>query len=126
MQSLAKMCEAIESFEHYTLSRAVDGVGAEAGAAQSMHALDKRSYLSDHRIGPAPPPRTVSAEMMIDWLTEHGVLAHIFDVNSHVEMMRRSVPIMKFLARRGALTHAMIDRLWVCVTVRRCAVRMWC
>jgi ubiquitin C-terminal hydrolase len=31
-------------------------------------------------------------------------------------MMRRSVPITKFLARRRALTDAMIDRLWTCVT----------
>ncbi len=120
MQSLARMCEAIDSYESYMMSRVVsEGLGAEASAGQSTHPslMGDRRFMSEHRVGPAPPPRTISAEMMIDWLNEHNVLTQIFDVNSHVEMMRRSVPIMKFLARRRALNDAMIDRLWSCVTV---------
>ena len=113
------MCEAIDAYESYITSRAVsEGLGAEASAGQTTHtSAGDRRFLSEHRIGPAPPPRTISTEMMIEWLNENHVLTQIFDVNSHVEMMRRSVPLIKFMARRRALNSDMVDRLWSCVTV---------
>jgi len=46
------------------------------------------------------------------WIIQKKILEYVIGEQSHVELLKRSIPIMKFLANTNALTQENLDLLW--------------
>ncbi|CAN0366511.1 unnamed protein product, partial [Hapterophycus canaliculatus] len=53
-----------------------------------------------------------TARAMEDWLVEVGFLEELFGSSMHVELAKRSEPILTFLAKRNSVSTSQLDLLW--------------
>jgi ubiquitin carboxyl-terminal hydrolase 9/24 len=60
------------------------------------------------------PPKYITAESLKDWILSQKVLEIVFGENTHVEIVKRSSCILKFLAKQGSLPPESVDLLWKC------------
>lgn len=60
------------------------------------------------------PPKFITAEILKNWILESSLLGIVFGENTHLEIVKRSGCILKFLAKQGALPEESIDLLWKC------------
>lgn len=60
------------------------------------------------------PPKWLSAEALKEWLIQQKVLETVFGENTHLEIVKRTGSILKFLARQQALPAETIDLIWKC------------
>ncbi len=82
-------------------------------------ALEKRlNGLAEIKrmIDRADPPLEagLSADYLVKWIVEHGILEMILNDSAHPELVRRTAHILTFLARHGAVTVEIIELLWRC------------
>ncbi len=76
-------------------------------------------------LGNAPPPPPVCPRSYV-WrlylslphpcrtLQEHQVVEDVFVARPHVQLMKRSVDLLRFLAREGRLQPSLFDAVWAC------------
>lgn len=60
------------------------------------------------------PPKWLTAEYFKDWIIQQQVLETVLGENTHLEIVKRSGCILKFLAKLGALPPDSIDLIWKC------------
>lgn len=60
------------------------------------------------------PPKFISVEILKDWILSQRLLDIVFGENTHLEIVKRSGCILKFLAKQSALPAESIDLLWKC------------
>ena len=60
------------------------------------------------------PPKFITQETLKDWILSQKVLEIVFGENTHLEIVKRSGCILKFLAKLNALPEESIDLLWKC------------
>ena len=58
--------------------------------------------------------RWLKPEYLCNWLLENQLLEYILGENSHVEVVKRSTSVLKFLSNCKALTKDHLDLLWKC------------
>ncbi len=58
------------------------------------------------------PPKWLTAEAMRDWILKEKILEVVLGENTHLEIVKRSGCILKFLAKQGALPAESIDLIW--------------
>ena len=60
------------------------------------------------------PPKWLTAEYLRDWILNQKVLDTILGENTHLEIVKRSGCILKFLARLGSLPIESVEMIWKC------------
>lgn len=58
------------------------------------------------------PPKWLTPEAMKDWILNEKILDIVLGENTHLEIVKRSGCILKFLAKQGALPVESVDLLW--------------
>lgn len=65
-----------------------------------------------------------SFRFMIEWLSLHQILEELFMVTPHEVLLRKSRPLLQFLAGKHALTEELMDIIWnatrVCLPATSC------
>ena len=59
-------------------------------------------------------PKFITQEIMRDWILSQKLLDIVFGENTHLEIVKRSSCVLKFLAKLGALPVESVDLLWKC------------
>jgi len=49
---------------------------------------------------------------LIQWIEDQKILEHIFDSNIHIEVMRRSLDILKFFSRHERINAHILSLIW--------------
>ena len=57
-------------------------------------------------------PKWLNAEALKDWILEKKILEIVLGDNTHLEIVKRSGCILKFLAKQDALPQETIDLIW--------------
>jgi len=52
------------------------------------------------------------AEKLVDWIKKVNLLSILYSENSHQEIIKKSLPILKFLATQRIITKEMIEIMW--------------
>jgi hypothetical protein len=60
------------------------------------------------------PLNFVTTEILRDWILQTNLLSIVFGENTHLEIVKRSGCILKFLANQGSLPEESVDLLWKC------------
>ena len=60
------------------------------------------------------PMKFITPDILKDWLLSSNLLSIVFGENTHLEIVKRSGCILKFLARLQALPEDAIDLVWKC------------
>ena len=60
------------------------------------------------------PPKYINADSLKEWILNQKLLEIVFGENTHVEIVKRSSCILKFLAKQGSLPAESVDLLWKC------------
>jgi hypothetical protein len=55
---------------------------------------------------------------MVSWLKTNGIVEYLYGENLHIELIKRSLEILKFIAVEGHMTKEYIDLLWQVSLVR--------
>lgn len=58
------------------------------------------------------PPKWLTPEAMRDWILNEKILDIVLGESTHLEIVKRSGCILKFLAKQGALPVESVDLLW--------------
>lgn len=59
----------------------------------------------------------ISLRYMVQWLLDNKVVEQIFGNTAHTQIIKRSGPILRFLASHNALLEKILDIVWQCATV---------
>ena len=59
-----------------------------------------------------PVAQYLTAPMLVEWLRTNRVLEDLFQERPHLELMKRSLPVLQFLAKHKALTAADLALVW--------------
>lgn len=60
------------------------------------------------------PPKFITQEILKEWIVTNKLLEIVFGENTHLEIVKRSGCILKFLAKLQALPEDAVDLLWKC------------
>lgn len=60
------------------------------------------------------PTKWLTQEILKDWILEQNVLETVLGHNTHLEIVKRSGCLLKFLAKQNSLPETVIDLLWKC------------
>lgn len=61
-------------------------------------------------------PSRLTPEFMVEWLESHKIIPLVLGRGSHEQVVKRSPPILKFLASNNSLTVSHINLLWSSAT----------
>ena len=64
--------------------------------------------------GKLKPPKWLTSEYLKNWILEQHVLETVLGDNTHLEIVKRSGCLLKFLANLGALPIETVDLIWKC------------
>jgi hypothetical protein len=56
----------------------------------------------------------INPEVLLKWLRDNQVLEYILSESSHIEVIKRSTSIIKFLSSNNSFTYEHLDLLWKC------------
>jgi len=68
-----------------------------------------RYFLEAHKV---KPMKFMTAPLLKEWLSENRVVEIVLGENTHVEIVKRAGPVIKFLAKHDALPADFVDLLW--------------
>jgi len=57
-------------------------------------------------------PKWLTPEAMRDWILNERILHIVYGENTHLEIVKRSGCILKFLAKQGALPTEAVELIW--------------
>lgn len=57
-------------------------------------------------------PKWLTAESMKNWIIQEKILDIVFGENTHLEIVKRSGCILKFLAKQGAFPAEAVELIW--------------
>lgn len=60
------------------------------------------------------PMKFITPDFLKQWLVDSNILSIVFGENTHLEIVKRSSCILKFLAKLGALPEDAVDLVWKC------------
>ena len=49
---------------------------------------------------------------MVNWLVEKQIIEELFQLNPHMELIKRSAKILQFMASKNALKKEYINLIW--------------
>ena len=56
----------------------------------------------------------ITSDDLVNWVIQSNILEKIINENAHAELIKRTSPILIFLAKRDKITNEIIDLLWKC------------
>lgn len=65
-------------------------------------------------VKPLKSPKWITPEIMRNWILSQRVLDIVLGENTHLEIVKRSSCILKFLAKQNSLPPDSIDLIWKC------------
>lgn len=60
------------------------------------------------------PPKWLTAQTLKDWILKERILEIVLGENTHLEIVKRSGCILKFLAKEASLPYETVDLIWKC------------
>jgi hypothetical protein len=60
------------------------------------------------------PPKWLTASALKDWILKERILEIVLGENTHLEIVKRSGCILKFLAKETSLPYETVDLIWKC------------
>ena len=57
-------------------------------------------------------PKWLTSEIMRDWIINEKILEIVLGENTHLEIVKRSSCLLKFLAKQDALPIESVDLIW--------------
>jgi ubiquitin C-terminal hydrolase len=117
LADIKRMCERVDekrayfeqlaAFQERSRQRAV-ATGAGAEQQPSAEPADREQ--------PPPPPDSagmfIDVDFMLEWLRRHAIIEALYGGAMHVEMIRRTLELLRFVAVHGKLDRQLIDTVW--------------
>ncbi|XP_060805071.1 ubiquitin carboxyl-terminal hydrolase puf isoform X2 [Amyelois transitella] len=67
----------------------------------------------------------VAGQRLASWLTYNNIIEHLFGPNLHVEVIKQSHMILKFLAVEGRVTIEHIELIWAAAQLKHCGRQVY-
>lgn len=75
-----------------------------------MNTMGNNSYL--YQIEPMQKLRWLNSDFLGKWILENRILEIILNENAHAELVKRTAPILVFLAKKNLVKAEIIELLW--------------
>ena len=59
-----------------------------------------------------PQLKYITSDDLVKWIIQNNILEKIINENAHAELIKRTSPILIFLAKKDKITNEIIDLLW--------------
>lgn len=98
----------------------IEKVSKQERAIQNRKAQDQtgmgRKMITDSEFDTVEKAEFFTGQMMCEWFVSNKVIEIIFGEGSHIEIVKRSAPILKMLARfgQGVFDQSTVDLIWRC------------
>ncbi|XP_047514444.1 ubiquitin carboxyl-terminal hydrolase puf isoform X2 [Pieris napi] len=66
-----------------------------------------------------------SGQQLACWLSFHDIIEHLFGPNLHVEVIKQSHMILKFLAVEGRITSEHVELVWAATQLKHCGRQVY-
>lgn len=63
----------------------------------------------------------IVGQKLSDWLNENRIIHHLFGPNLHVELIKQSPIILRFLAVENQITHEHLNLIWQAAQLKHCS-----
>ncbi|VVC94832.1 unnamed protein product [Leptidea sinapis] len=67
----------------------------------------------------------IAGQKLATWLTAYEIIEHLFGPNLHVEVIKQSHMILKFLAVEGRVTPEHIELVWAAAQLKHCGRQVY-
>ncbi|XP_037876167.1 ubiquitin carboxyl-terminal hydrolase puf isoform X2 [Bombyx mori] len=67
----------------------------------------------------------VAGQQLASWLTHNHIIEHLFGPNLHVEVIKQSHMILKFLAVEGRVTPEHVELVWAAAQLKHCGRQVY-
>ncbi|CAH0594132.1 unnamed protein product [Chrysodeixis includens] len=67
----------------------------------------------------------VAGQQLATWLSNNNIIEHLFGPNLHVEVIKQSHMILKFLAVEGRVTPEHVDLVWAAAQLKHCGRQVY-
>ncbi|CAG4931724.1 unnamed protein product [Parnassius apollo] len=67
----------------------------------------------------------LAGQQLATWLTNNNIIEHLFGPNLHVEVIKQSHMILKFLAVEGRVTPEHIELVWAAAQLKHCGRQVY-
>ncbi|XP_061722090.1 ubiquitin carboxyl-terminal hydrolase puf [Cydia pomonella] len=67
----------------------------------------------------------VAGQQLATWLTQNNIIEHLFGPNLHVEVIKQSHMILKFLAVEGRVTSEHVELVWAAAQLKHCGRQVY-
>ncbi|XP_041969100.1 ubiquitin carboxyl-terminal hydrolase puf [Aricia agestis] len=107
---------AFKYFNSSTLTMRLAGV-AQINAHIAAH--------NDLCAGEPTADAEAAGQQLASWLTNNNIIEHLFGPNLHVEVIKQSHMILKFLAVEGRVTPEHIELVWAAAQLKHCGRQVY-
>ncbi|XP_068619314.1 ubiquitin carboxyl-terminal hydrolase puf [Battus philenor] len=67
----------------------------------------------------------LAGQQLATWLTNNNIIEHLFGPNLHVEVIKQSHMILKFLAVEGRVTPEHVELVWAAAQLKHCGRQVY-
>ncbi|RVE55279.1 hypothetical protein evm_000177 [Chilo suppressalis] len=67
----------------------------------------------------------LTGQQLATWLTNNNIIEHLFGPNLHVEVIKQSHMILKFLAVEGRVTAEHVELVWAAAQLKHCGRQVY-
>ncbi|KAM3962482.1 LOW QUALITY PROTEIN: ubiquitinyl hydrolase 1 puf [Aphomia sociella] len=67
----------------------------------------------------------LAGQQLATWLTNNNIIEHLFGPNLHVEVIKQSHMILKFLAVEGRVTSEHVELVWAAAQLKHCGRQVY-
>ncbi|XP_049877741.1 ubiquitin carboxyl-terminal hydrolase puf [Pectinophora gossypiella] len=67
----------------------------------------------------------LAGQQLASWLTNNNIIEHLFGPNLHVEVIKQSHMILKFLAVEGRVTPEHVELVWAAAQLKHCGRQVY-
>nr|XP_049704813.1 ubiquitin carboxyl-terminal hydrolase puf isoform X8 [Helicoverpa armigera] len=93
-----------------------------AGVAQINAHIASHNELC---AGESAADAEVAGQQLATWLTNNNIIEHLFGPNLHVEVIKQSHMILKFLAVEGRVTPEHVELVWAAAQLKHCGRQVY-